>query len=197
VSYFHSYSFSILTNLLSISKGLRIAAYAISKRHSSTNNVNSKSSQSHCIFQIELVSLTPNMDTKETSSKCLSLVDLAGTERSLCTGLAGHINNSLMILMRCLRLQVISDSQSKSNVGVVPFRDSKLTHFLIDHLSGLSNSSTRMIVDVLAADDYDKIQHILVSFCLCLWNMFLILFNSISLTLVWLEQSKLALMFAT
>ena len=145
------------------------------------------------------------MDAKETSSKCLWLVDLAGTERSSRTGLAAkttsareasHINNSLMTLMRCL--QVISDNQSKSNAGVVPFRDSKLTHFLTDHLSGSSNSRTRMIVNVNpAADDYDETQHVLVSFRLCLWNVFLTLFNSISLTLVWLEQSKLALMLTT
>ena len=57
-------------------------------------------------------------------------------------------------------MQVLSDNQinsnsssslsSKSNnkLGLTQHRDSESTHFLINHLSGSSNSSTHVIVNV-------------------------------------------------
>jgi hypothetical protein len=50
---------------------------------------------------------------------------------------------------------------SKST-GVVPFRESKLTHMFMNHLTGPSASRTSMIVNVNpAADDFDETQHVL------------------------------------
>lgn len=46
--------------------------------------------------------------------------------------------------------------------GVVPFRESKLTHMFMNHLTGPSASRTSMIVNVNpAADDFDETQHVL------------------------------------
>ena len=46
--------------------------------------------------------------------------------------------------------------------GIVPFRESKLTHMFMNHLTGPAASRTSLIVNVNpAADDYDETQHVL------------------------------------
>lgn len=103
-------------------------------------------------------------------SVTLWVVDLAGSERSKRTGNfsrsmrqkeAALINSSLMKLMRCL--QTLRDNQNSStNSSVVPFRESKLTHLFMGHLTGSSASRTSMIVNVNpAAADFDETQHVL------------------------------------
>ena len=101
------------------------------------------------------------------------IVDLAGSERVKRTGMlagsarqkeASLINASLMKLMRCL--SVMKDNQqskqSSSSGSVVPFRESKLTHLFVGHLTGPSASRTCMVVNVNpAASDFDETQHVL------------------------------------
>jgi hypothetical protein len=104
------------------------------------------------------------------SAVTLWVVDLAGSERSKRTGNfsrsmrqkeAALINSSLMKLMRCL--QTLRDNQNSSSVAnVVPFRESKLTHLFMGHLTGSSASRTSMIVNINpAAADFDETQHVL------------------------------------
>ena len=51
---------------------------------------------------------------------------------------------------------------TNKGAGVVPFRESKLTHMFMNHLTGPSASRTSMIVNVNpAADDFDETQHVL------------------------------------
>jgi len=76
----------------------------------------------------------------------LGLVDLAGSERILRTNAEGirvkeaqHINQSLATLGK-----VFLNLQTKSNH--VPYRDSKLTHYLKDSIGG--NAKTLMILQV-------------------------------------------------
>jgi len=107
-------------------------------------------------------------------STIIWIVDLAGSERSKRTRShtrhqkeAALINASLMNLMRCLREMLNhqptkKQGGSKQGGGVVPFRDSKLTHMFMNHLTGPAASRTCMIVNVNpAADDYDETQHVL------------------------------------
>jgi hypothetical protein len=109
-------------------------------------------------------------------SAIIWIVDLAGSERSKRTGALSHtrhqkeaalINASLMNLMRCLREMLNHQSKHRGGtaskgVGVVPFRESKLTHMFMNHLTGPAASRTSMIVNVNpAADDYDETQHVL------------------------------------
>ena len=106
---------------------------------------------------------------KEERSVSMWIVDLAGTERSKRTGTATKstrqkeaalINSSLMKLMRCLH--TLRDNQSSSSAAMVPFRESKLTHLFMNHLTGASASRTGMIVNVNpSAMDYDETQHVL------------------------------------
>jgi hypothetical protein len=98
------------------------------------------------------------------------VVDLAGSERSKRTGTfsrsarqkeASLINSSLMNLMTCLRALKKNQSSNNSRM-MVPFRDSKLTHLFMGHLTGLSASRTSMIVNVNpSVADFDETQHVL------------------------------------
>ena len=98
------------------------------------------------------------------------VVDLAGSERSKRTGAycrstrqkeASLINSSLMNLMTCLRA-LRKNQSTNSSRSMVPFRDSKLTHLFMGHLTGHSASRTRMIVNVNPSiEDFDETQHVL------------------------------------
>ena len=105
-------------------------------------------------------------------SSIIWIVDLAGSERSQQTRIGGRqqkeaalINASLMNLMRCLREMRAHQPATKrrgANGGIVPFRESKLTHLFMNHLTGPAASRTSMIVNVNpAADNYDETQHVL------------------------------------
>lgn len=109
---------------------------------------------------------------RQRKSSIIWIVDLAGSERSKRTHShsihqreAALINASLMNLMRCLR-EMLNHQPKKRGVatkgGVVPFRESKLTHMFMNHLTGPAASRTSMIVNVNpGADDYDETQHVL------------------------------------
>ena len=109
---------------------------------------------------------------KEDRSVSMWIVDLAGSERTKRTGTANKsarqkeaalINSSLMKLMRCLH--TLRDNQklgTGSSNAMVPFRESKLTHLFMNHLTGAAASRTSMIVNVNpSASDYDETQHVL------------------------------------
>ena len=65
---------------------------------------------------------------------------------------------SYNITIRALR----NYQSSSSSRSMVPFRDSKLTHLFMGHLSGHSASRTRMIVNVNPSiEDFDETQHVL------------------------------------
>lgn len=107
--------------------------------------------------------------TMSQASCTLWIVDLAGSERSKRTGVGNarqkestQINMSLMTLMRCLN--AIKDTR-KHGVGsniVVPFRESKLTHIFMNHLSSKSAARTVMMVNVNpSVEDFDETQHVL------------------------------------
>lgn len=181
---------------ISLKQGLDLANLAKDKRHTSSNNINSDSSRSHCICQIELVtparvvtqhdncmadnnsdniSVTSSLGSNDLAENSVSMwiVDLAGSERSKRTGMMSRsirqkeamlINASLMKLMRCIRtIQTNQQCNSKSSSQtVVPFRECKLTHLFMNHLTGASGSRISMVVNVNpAAVDYDETQHVL------------------------------------
>lgn len=99
------------------------------------------------------------------------IVDLAGSERSKRTGFlpkasrqkeSNLINTSLMKLMRCFQIIAENQKSSTSSSSLVPFRESKLTHLFMAHLTGTPVSRTSMIVNVNpVVDDYDETQHVL------------------------------------
>jgi len=184
----------------SVQQGLGLAQMAKNNRHTASNNINSQSSRSHSICQLEIAhspihggkkrdQSDANVDSecetddesvcsrssagsrggssRQRKSTIIWIVDLAGSERSKRTRShtrhqkeAALINASLMNLMRCLREMLIH--QGKKRGGVVPFRESKLTHMFMNHLTGPAASRTSMIVNVNpSTDDYDETQHVL------------------------------------
>lgn len=173
-----------------INHGIELTLQANAKRQTSSNNLNADSSRSHCVCQLQLVSRPTNTAAKPSDNDSvvsmngystdeevaflskqkkatLWIVDLAGSERSKRTGLssarqkeASQINMSLMTLMRCL--SAMRENQKHSSSSIIPFRESKLTHLFMTHLTGPSASRTSMIVNVNpAVDDFDETQHVL------------------------------------
>jgi hypothetical protein len=79
----------------------------------------------------------------------LHVIDLAGSERIKHTHVEGerlregcNINKSLHVLGNVINALVESAKKKKH----IPFRDSKLTHYLKDSLSG--NSITKLLANV-------------------------------------------------
>ncbi|CAJ1936959.1 unnamed protein product [Cylindrotheca closterium] len=171
-----------------VTEGVTLTRTANDRRHTSSNNLNSGSSRSHFICQLQVVPSigggVPALAKLETSASgyttdeeaasmqkrkeaTIWLVDLAGSERAKRTGLgssrqkeASQINKSLLTLMRCLT--AMREKGSKSSSNVIPFRESKLTHLFMRHLTGSSSHRTSMVVNVNPSiADFDETQHVL------------------------------------
>ncbi|XP_010183304.1 PREDICTED: kinesin-like protein KIF24 [Mesitornis unicolor] len=111
------------------------------ERSTGATGVNSDSSRSHAIIQIQI------KDTANRTSGRISFIDLAGSERAADardsdrqTKMEGaEINQSLLALKECIR------ALDQEHVHT-PFRQSKLTQVLKDSFIG--NSKTCMIANV-------------------------------------------------
>eukprot|EP00814_Leptocylindrus_danicus_P010070 CAMPEP_0116032760 /NCGR_PEP_ID=MMETSP0321-20121206/18398_1 /TAXON_ID=163516 /ORGANISM="Leptocylindrus danicus var. danicus, Strain B650" /LENGTH=691 /DNA_ID=CAMNT_0003508331 /DNA_START=33 /DNA_END=2109 /DNA_ORIENTATION=- len=153
----------------SVEHGLQLSRQAMENRQTSSNNLNSVSSRSHCICQLEL----SNSALGDEKPCTMWIVDLAGSERSKRTGFGGsskkqreaaQINQSLTTLMRCITQLAGNQRNDGTKVrdNIVPFRDSKLTYLLMNHLSGSDAGRTVMIVNVNPSPtDFDETQHVL------------------------------------
>jgi hypothetical protein len=168
-----------------VNYGVELTHTANSRRHTSSNNLNSGSSRSHFICQMQIISSSKQTDAKSSVSRngyttdeeaawaqtkdisTIWIVDLAGSERSKRTGMgssrqkeASLINKSLLTLMRCLTVMRESGRYGSSNV--IPFRESRLTHLFMRHLTGSSASQTAMLVNANPSiADFDETQHVL------------------------------------
>lgn len=132
-----------------IAQGLALARAAESHRKTAATGLNSTSSRSHSICQLELRSAYDNnVVLHRTPPKAqLMLVDLAGSERLERTGASGHlqkeanhINQSVSRLMHCLRVLREKQDAASASHAVVPWRDSKLTHLFQYLLSPAGNT---------------------------------------------------------
>ena len=112
---------------------------AIGQKHKkmSATHINDRSSRSHTIFLLEVIGQRSDGLTKKAK---LNLIDLAGSEKYKNIGSSQsrlkestNINKSLHHLSNCIKS--LSEGQK-----FVSFRDSKLTHYLKDTLSGNSNT---------------------------------------------------------
>ncbi|XP_059052999.1 kinesin-like protein KIF20B [Achroia grisella] len=128
--------------------------------------VHAHSSRSHCIFTITM--LTETEGVARTAS--VRLCDLAGCERARATRNAGArmqesraINSSLHVLERCLhtlrRRQRHAGAAARAAnttkpLGVVPYRESKLTRLLGAGLSGARGEAVSMVVTLNPAPEY-------------------------------------------
>jgi hypothetical protein len=118
-------------------------------RKMASTAMNSKSSRSHAIFTILIETEAMEGDTLKVRKSKLNIVDLAGSERVKHTHVMGeqlkegcNINKSLHVLGNVINSLVESAKKKKH----IPFRDSKLTHYLKDSLGG--NSITKLLANI-------------------------------------------------
>lgn len=111
---------------------------------------NATSSRSHGFFCIEVKKRARGTHSVPISSpwtsSTMTIVDLAGSERARIAKTAGatlaeagKINESLMYLGQCMQMQADNANAGGGNVGLVPFRQCKLTELLFSN--SLANSS--------------------------------------------------------
>ncbi|XP_071987475.1 kinesin-like protein KIF20B isoform X1 [Engystomops pustulosus] len=127
--------------------------------------LNSTSSRSHSIFTVRLLKIEDVGVPRVVKVSELTMCDLAGSER--CTRThnvgerlkeSGNINTSLLILGKCIN--ALKNSQESKLHRHVPFRESKLTHYLQNFFTGKGKVS--MIVNISqAASSIDETLNVL------------------------------------
>ncbi|XP_041920718.1 kinesin-like protein KIF20B isoform X2 [Alosa sapidissima] len=131
----------------------------------SSTKLNQLSSRSHSIFSIRVMRIDDvGLPRVKTVSE-LSLCDLAGSERCAKTQNvgdrlkeAGNINTSLLTLGKCIN--ILRHNQQAKVPQLVPFRESKLTHYLQSYFMGRGKAC--MIVNVnQCASVYDETLNVL------------------------------------
>lgn len=139
---------------------MRILNYGTHLVTSASTHINSRSSRSHCMFYVDVITDQPGIGFNFTQYK---FGDLAGSERLKKTDNMGgrlkeaqHINTSLLVLSRCLDVLHGNGggggAAAKKKKDLVPFRDSKLTMLIKAALQGLDNFV--MIVNMLPAQEF-------------------------------------------
>ncbi|XP_052002162.1 kinesin-like protein KIF20A [Xyrauchen texanus] len=132
-------------------------------RSAAATKMNQSSSRSHSIFTIKLIRIE-GVDVQGLSD--LSLCDLAGSERCNKTKTfgdrlkeAGNINNSLLILGKCIA--ALRNNQSdRPKTNYIPFRESKLTRLFQGMFCGRGRAS--MIVNInQCSSTYDETLHVM------------------------------------
>ncbi|XP_072524163.1 kinesin-like protein KIF20B [Salminus brasiliensis] len=118
----------------------------------SSTKLNSVSSRSHSIFSIRILRIEDMSVPRVQTISELSLCDLAGSERCAKTQNrgerlkeAGNINTSLLTLGKCINALRLNQTHSKFQQHI-PFRESKLTHYLQGFFCG--RGKTCMIVNI-------------------------------------------------
>ncbi|XP_030046009.1 kinesin-like protein KIF20A [Microcaecilia unicolor] len=123
--------------------------------------MNHQSSRSHSIFSIRLLRVSVEDEPCVLGVSELSLCDLAGSERCNRTQTvgdrlkeAGNINNSLLILGKCIA--ALKQTQNTKGKHVyIPFRESKLTRLFQPFFCGKGKAC--MIVNInQCASTYDE-----------------------------------------
>ncbi|XP_069543838.1 kinesin-like protein KIF20B [Brachyistius frenatus] len=117
----------------------------------SSTRLNHLSSRSHSIFSIRILRVDDVSVPRVLSISELALCDLAGSERCSRTQNtgerlkeAGNINSSLLTLGKCIA--AIRLNQNTKFQHHIPFRESKLTHFLQFFFCGAGRVS--MVVNI-------------------------------------------------
>ncbi|NXI53148.1 KI20B protein, partial [Chloroceryle aenea] len=130
-----------------------------------STKLNTCSSRSHSIFTVKILKIEDLGIPRVTQVNELSMCDLAGSER--CTKThnegdrlkeSGNINSSLLTLGKCIN--ALRNCQQAKLQQHIPFRESKLTHFLQGYFSG--KGKVYMIVNISqCASAYDETLNVL------------------------------------
>ncbi|XP_077123852.1 kinesin-like protein KIF20A [Ranitomeya variabilis] len=152
-------------NITSTEEACKILQLGNKNRSLASTKMNQQSSRSHSIFTIRLLQLSHGDDPSVLGVSEMSLCDLAGSERCNKTQTvgdrlkeAGNINNSLLILGKCIA--ALKHSQNPKKASYVPFRESKLTRLFQPFFCGKGKAC--MIVNInQCASTYDETLHVM------------------------------------
>ncbi|XP_058507508.1 kinesin-like protein KIF20B isoform X2 [Solea solea] len=149
----------------SAEEAFKVMKFGKKNQSFSSTRLNQVSSRSHSVFSVRVLKLedvgTPRVHT--VSELCLC--DLAGSERCAKTQNrgerlkeAGNINTSMLILGKCIN--ALRHNQQAKLLQHVPFRESKLTHYLQSFFCGRGKAC--MIVNInQCASMYDETLNVL------------------------------------
>uniref|UniRef100_A0A3P9NV31 Zgc:56231 n=1 Tax=Poecilia reticulata TaxID=8081 RepID=A0A3P9NV31_POERE len=147
-------------NIQNLSEANKLLQFGNKNRSAAATKINQSSSR-HSIFTMKLLKI----DRQTVERISFSLCDLAGSER--CNKAktfgerlkeAGNINNSLLILGKCI--SALRSSQADTKVAYIPFRESKLTKLFQAFFCGKGRAA--MIVNInQCASTYDETLHIM------------------------------------
>ncbi|XP_016139593.1 kinesin-like protein KIF20B [Sinocyclocheilus grahami] len=150
----------------SAEEALKVVKIGMKNQSSSSTKLNNVSSRSHSIFSIRILRIEDvGVPHVQTISE-LSLCDLAGSERCARTQNqgdrlkeAGNINTSLLTLGKCINALRLNQTQPKIHQHI-PFRESKLTHYLQGFFCGRGKAC--MIINInQCASVYDETLNVL------------------------------------
>ncbi|NXA26064.1 KI20B protein, partial [Ibidorhyncha struthersii] len=146
-------------------EAFRLLKLGLKHQSTASTKLNNCSSRSHSIFTVKILKIEDSGAPRVTRVNELSMCDLAGSER--CTKTrnegdrlkeSGNINTSLLILGKCIN--ALKNCQQSKLQQHIPFRESKLTHFLQAFFSG--KGKVYMIVNISqCASAYDETLNVL------------------------------------
>ncbi|XP_051879395.1 kinesin-like protein KIF20A isoform X2 [Pristis pectinata] len=153
-------------NITSSDEAFKALKIGNKNRSSASTKMNHRSSRSHSIFSIRLMEVIVGDKSRVIRTSDLYLCDLAGSERSGKAQTfgdrlkeAGNINNSLLILGKCISA-LRQKQQNKLKQIIVPFRESKLTRLFQAFFCGKGKAC--MIINInQCASMYDETLHVM------------------------------------
>lgn len=118
-------------------------------RSIAAHQLNKQSSRSHCIFTIYLESRSRTQSNAKYTVSKLNFVDLAGSERLSKSKSEGKTKEEALYINKSLSfLEQVVIALASRNRDHVPFRQSKLTHYLKDSIGG--NCNTLLVANMWA-----------------------------------------------
>ncbi|XP_016126109.1 kinesin-like protein KIF20B [Sinocyclocheilus grahami] len=150
----------------SAEEALKVVKIGRKNQSFSSTKLNNVSSRSHSIFSIRILHIEDVGVPRVQTISELSLCDLAGSERCAKTQNrgdrlkeAGNINTSLLTLGKCISALRLNQTQTKFHQHI-PFRESKLTHYLQGFFCGRGKAC--MIINInQCASVYDETLNVL------------------------------------
>ncbi|NXF03769.1 KI20B protein, partial [Smithornis capensis] len=146
-------------------EAFRLLKLGLKHQSIASTKLNHCSSRSHSIFTVKILKIEDLGTPRVTRVSELSFCDLAGSERYTKTRNegdrlkeSGNINTSLLTLGKCI--SALKNCQQSKLQQHIPFRESKLTHFLQGFFSG--KGKVYMIVNISqCASAYDETLNVL------------------------------------